>query len=134
MRTHPQKFSGVVKQTRTHITSFFINARFYKHAASHAHADKTYGIKRFSTFVCWLLPRKTALAHDGCSCFLLHKALAIISRSLSLSRECRLPEQSRELRVCSLCVAVIMMLTNCSSCGALCTMKCEMRARALSEF
>lgn len=50
----------------------------------------------------------------------------------SLARQCRLPEQSRELRVCSLSVVVVMMLTNCSSCGALCTMKCEMRAR--SEF
>lgn len=62
--TH-KKISGVAKQTRTHITSFFINARFYKHAASHTHADKRYGINRFSTFACWLLPRKTALAHDG---------------------------------------------------------------------
>jgi hypothetical protein len=63
------------------------------------------------------------------SCFSSSK-LSRQSRFLSFSRDCRLPEQSRELRVCSLLVAVVMMLTNCSSCGALCTMKCEMRARA----
>jgi hypothetical protein len=104
--TPPQKISGVAKQTRTHITSFFINARFYKHAASHAHADKRYGIKGFSTFVCWLLPRKTALAHDGCcSWLLLHKALAIISLSLFLSRGnvvCQNNQESYEYALCVL--------------------------------
>jgi hypothetical protein len=53
------------------------------------------------------------------------------SSSLSLAGMSFARTIKRAPSMLSLCVALVMMLTNCSSCGALCTMKCEMRARAL---